>query len=205
MLDQRLRSTKEQLLGPLARACAGRVPATAVTAGSLVLCVAAGGLAWVGSPVLALISWLLGRTLDGLDGAIARADGSANDFGGYLDLLLDTVGYTAVPLGVAAAANDVTTWRIVAVLIGTFYVNTVSWLMLSALLEKRAAGAAARNERTSVTMPTGLVEGTETIVLFAIALAVPDIAGPVFVVMAIGVTVGVVQRALAARSLLAAA
>ena len=111
---------------------------------------------------ISLSCWLLGRLLDGLDGVVARAAGSATDAGGYADLLLDTVGYAVIPLGIAVAADDVATWQIVGVLLATFYVNSVSWLMLSALLEKRAAGSAARCEQTSITMPVALVEGTET-------------------------------------------
>ena len=53
-----------------------------------------------------------------------------------------------------------------------------------------------------VTMPTGLVEGTETIVLFTIALALPQRAGITFAVMAGGLAIGVAQRAVAARGLL---
>lgn len=202
MLDHRLRSTKERLLTPLAAPCAGRVPVAVVTMTGFAFCVSAGGLAWAGQPILALISWLIGRFLDGLDGVIARADGSASDLGGYVDFLLDTIGYAVVALGVAAAADDRAMWIIVAILIATFYVNSVSWLLLSSLLEKRAAGAASRAAPTSVTMPPGLVEGTETILLFAIALAFPAIAGAVFVAMSLGVAVSVAQRAIAARRLL---
>lgn len=202
MLDQPLRPLKDRVLGPVASRCAGRISPTTISylgAGTAVL---AGALAWNGLPLLATATWLFSRLLDGLDGAVARADGRSDDLGGYIDFLLDTVGYTVVPIGIALAANDTTTWTVVSLLIGSFYVNSVSWLLLSALLEKRGAGADSTAESTSVTMPTGLVEGAETIVAFAIALAFPAAAPTVFVVMSIGVVVGIIQRAMLARRLL---
>ncbi|WP_394941904.1 CDP-alcohol phosphatidyltransferase family protein [uncultured Ilumatobacter sp.] len=200
MLDLRLRSTKERLLAPVAARCPSFLSATAVSFVSLVCCVGAGAAAWRGAAILSVALWLLGRVLDGLDGAIARSRDSAGDFGGYVDLLFDTIGYTAVPLGIAFGVDQPGTWQIVAVLLGSFYVNSVSWLMLSALLEKR--GARAGGEQTSVTMPAGLIEGTETIVLFTLALALPQNADVAFTVMAAGVAIGVLQRVLAARRLL---
>ena len=167
-----------------------------------VLSLMAATAAWQVWPAAAVACWLAGRTFDGLDGAVARRNGTASDLGGYSDLLLDTVGYAAVPLGVASGTDDRTTWVVTAVLIATFYVNSVSWLMLSALLEKRANGTERRGEQTSVTMPVGLIEGAETIVIFTIALAIPSIAAWCFGVMAVGVTLSILQRAFAARTLL---
>lgn len=200
MLDLRLRSIKERLLAPISARCPSFLSASAVSFASLACSVGAGVAAWRGAVILSVVLWLAGRVLDGLDGAIARANGSASDFGGYVDLLFDTIGYAAVPLGIAFGVDQPGTWQIVAVLLGSFYVNSVSWLMLSALLEKR--GERASGEQTSVTMPTGLVEGTETIVLFTIALALPQRAGITFAVMAGGLAIGVAQRAVAARGLL---
>lgn len=67
-------------------------------------------------------------------------------------------------------------------------------MYLAALLEKRNAGAAARGELTSVTMPTGLVEGAETIVLYTIFLLFPGALVPIFVLMAGLVLITVGQR-----------
>ena len=74
-----------------------------------------------------------------------------------------------------------------AVLLATFYVNAVSWTYLSALLEKRSAGASRTGELTSIAMPPALVEGAETLVLFTLALLVPRDAPQVFAVMAVAV------------------
>lgn len=168
-----------------------------------VLCVGAGVLAWQQYAPTAVACWLLGRLLDGLDGPVARARGTASDVGGFADFVLDSVGYAAVPVGLAAGAADITGWAITSLLLATFYVNAVSLLMLSSILEKRAVGARQQGETTTVTMPPALIEGTETIAIFTVALAVPQWADAVFVAMAVAICVGIVQRSVAARNLLA--
>lgn len=203
MLDLHLRATKDRVLAPLAARLGTRVSPMVLSILGAVLCVGAGLVAWQQFPLISVVCWLSGRLLDGLDGLVARRRGTASDFGGIADFLLDTIGYAAVPVGLAAGAADVTSWTIVALLLATFYINSVSLLMLSAVLEKRAAGARQRGETTTVAMPSALIEGTETIILFTVALAVPQWANAVFVVMAIGVVIGIVQRTVVARRLLA--
>lgn len=193
---------KDRVLGPLASFLAGRVAPLTLSAMGLVLSIGAGICAWQSAPIPAVSCWLGGRLLDGLDGPVARAGGRDSDAGGYADLLFDTIGYAAVPLGVAAGAGDLRHWTIVAVLLATFYVNTVSLLLLSSIMEKRSNGRAQSGETTTVTLPPALIEGTETIVFFTLALAVPVWADTVFLVMAVGVGINVVQRTIAARRLL---
>lgn len=199
MLDLRLRPLKERLLERTAAVLARHVGADALTATALAITLGSAALAASGRPIAALAAWLAGRVLDGLDGPVARHRGTASDLGGYLDLVADTIGYAAVPIGVALGVDERSTWVAVAVLEGTFFVNTISWTYLSAVLEKRGAGAAASGELTSVTMPPALVEGTETIVLFGLFVAFPQWATELFALMAGLVAVNVVQRLAWAR------
>ena len=194
MLDARLRPVKERLLGPVTASIATVAPADAVTGVALAVTLASAALAWADRPSLALVAWLLGRLLDGMDGPIARHRGEASDWGGYLDIVADTVGYAAVPIGVALGIDRTSGWVTVAVLLGTFFVNTISWAFLAAVLEKRGAGASATGEMTTVTMPPALVEGTETIVLFSLFVALPALAPLIFALMAAMVSVNVLQR-----------
>jgi hypothetical protein len=60
-----------------------------------------------------------------------------------------------------------------ALLLAAFYVNSASWMYLSALLEKHGRGASERGEPTSVSMPSGVVEGGETIVFYSLMILVP--------------------------------
>jgi phosphatidylglycerophosphate synthase len=202
VLDLRLRTVKDRALGPIAGSLAGRVAPLTLSVIGMFLCVGAGVLAWQSAPAMAVFFWLAGRLLDGLDGPVARSSGRDSDIGGYADLLLDTIGYAAIPLGVAAGADDLRHWAIAAALLATFYVNTVSLLLLSSILEKRSHGQAQSGETTTVTLPPALIEGTETILFFTLALAIPAWADTVFVVMALGVATSVLQRAGAARRLL---
>lgn len=194
MLDQRLRHTKERLLGPLAAGVGRRASPLALSTVALVVTLAAAGAAWATWYVAALALWLVGRLLDGLDGVVARQQARASDLGGLLDVVFDTVGYAAVPLGIAAGLDERSAWIAVSVLLASFYVNAVTWTYLATVLEKRQAGATTRGELTSTTMPSGLVEGTETIVLFSLMLLLPDLAVALFWVMAAAVLVTAAGR-----------
>ena len=85
--------------------------------------------------------------LDGLDGTLARVPARQTDFGGYLDILLDFAVYTAVPTGLALGLGTAPALAACAVLVGSFFVNAASWMYLSAVLERRGAGPAARARR----------------------------------------------------------
>ncbi len=202
MLDATLRPVTERLLARFTRGPIGRVHPALLTLVSLIVALGAGLAASQRWWALAVLLWLASRVVDGIDGAVARARGTASDFGGLIDMVGDTVGYAAIPLGIAVGLDTHSAWVAVAVVLATFYVNAVSWTYLSALLEKRAQGAAARGAPTSVVMPRGLVEGTETIVFYTVALVWPSAAPTVFWVMAIAVAITVVERIWWARRIL---
>ena len=194
MLDQSLRGVKEQALRPIVGPIATVFPPIVLTALGLIVTLGAAAAAALGQPGPAVLGWLLGRVLDGLDGEVARHRGTSSDLGGYLDLVADTVGYAAIPLGVAIGADERATWMAAAVLLTTFYLNAVCWLTLAAVLEKRGAGSGATGERTTVTMPPSLIEGTETVIFFTAILAFPGAATALMWVMALLVTLTIVHR-----------
>jgi phosphatidylglycerophosphate synthase len=202
MLDGRLRPAKDRLLAPFVGGPIGHVPPLALSVASLVLALTAAAAAWQQLSVVAVATWLLSRLADGLDGAVARHAHRASDRGGLVDIVSDTVGYAAIPLGIAAGIDTRDAWITVAVLLASFYVNAVSWTYLAALLEKRSQGAMAAETATSTIMPRGLVEGTETIVFFTVALAWPSGATVVLGVMAAAVGVTIVERLWWARKVL---
>jgi phosphatidylserine synthase len=202
MLDAALRPAKDRALDPLVRGPIGRISPLALSIASLGAALAAATAAWQQLPALAVALWLISRVADGLDGAVARSRGTADDLGGLTDVVADTVGYAAIPIGVAAGLATTSGWVVVAVLLATFYVNAVSWTYTAAILEKRAHRS-TRDTVTSVVMPRGLVEGAETIVFFLIALAWPAGATAVLAVMAAAVAVTVVERLRWARGVVA--
>ncbi len=97
-------------------------------------------------------------------------------------------------LGRGVPPNAVTVLAACAALLGSFFVNAASWMYLSAVLERRGAGARARGELTTVTMPPGLIAGAETVVLYTLFLLVPSRLAELFALMAALVYATVVQR-----------
>ena len=194
MFDLLLRVLKDRLLEPLARLLGPRVAPDLVTVLAFVAGLGAGACAWRRAYGAALLLWALNRLLDGLDGTLARVHGRQTDFGGYLDILLDFAVYTAVPTGLALGRPEPGVLAACAVLLGSFFVNAASWMYLAAVLERRQAGAAARGELTTVTMPPGLVAGAETVVLYTLFLLFPSRLAALFAIMAALVAVNVVQR-----------
>ena len=199
MFDVLLRVLKDRLLEPLARLLGPRVAPNAVTVLALLVGLAAGAAAWRRAYGIALALWALNRLLDGLDGTLARVHGRQTDFGGYLDILLDFAVYTAVPTGLALGRPTLPVLAAGLALLGSFFVNAASWMYLSAVLERRGAGAAARGERTTVTMPPGLIAGAETVVLYTLFLVFPGRLAELFGVMAALVYATVGQRLVWAR------
>ncbi len=203
MLDGSLRPAKDRYLAPLTRGPLAAVPPLGLTLLSLGAAIGAAVAAWQGQAVGAVALWLFSRLADGFDGAVARHQATASDRGGLVDIVSDTVGYAVIPLGIAAGIDTRIAWVTVAVLLATFYVNAVSWTYLAALLEKQAAGAEATGASTSTIMPRGLVEGTETIAFFTVALAWSAGTVATLAVMAGAVTVTIVERLWWARKVLA--
>lgn len=205
MLDDILRPVKERLLTPVAIFVGCRIHPMAVTLSGFVVGLAAAWAAGLGANRTALTLWLANRVLDGFDGTLARVQSAQSDIGGYLDIVLDFVVYAALPfglvLGVPHAERPVLAVAAVGML-GSYYVNAASWMYLAAILERRGAGAATRGELTTITMPRGLVGGTETIALYTLFLVLPRMLLPLFALMTALVLASAIQRVVwAARHL----
>lgn len=195
MLDPLLRRAKDRMLAPPARAMGRLVHPNAVSLAGFAVgagCAWTAYQHWYGA---ALLLWLLNRVLDGLDGSIARAAGRQSDLGAYLDILLDFAVYALIPLALALGRpTEPGQLGALGALLASFYLNAASWMFLAALQEKRALGAARRGASTGVVMPTGLIEGTETILFFSLFLLFPEAQVPLFGVMALLVALTALQR-----------
>ncbi len=194
VLDPTLRKIKDLSLAMPARALAPVDPGS-LTAVGFGFGVGSAVLAWKGALIWALVFWLANRTLDGLDGAVARLHGKTSDLGGLLDLVADFAVYAAIPLALALRPGaDPALPAAVEVLLGVFYVNSVAWMVPSAILERRGRGVEERGEVTSVVIPEGLVSGGETILFYTLFFVFPDHLVLLILTMALLTAVTVVQR-----------
>ncbi|MCL4529095.1 MAG: CDP-alcohol phosphatidyltransferase family protein [Chloroflexi bacterium] len=170
MFDTSLRRFKDQIGMPLAKPM-NRISPMIISMFALVVGLLASYAAFKGQYPLAFGLWILNRVLDGLDGLIARLHGKQSDFGGYADILTDFIIYASLPIGLVAGAASETRYLALAFLLAAFYVNSASWMYLSTILEKRAAHGAGT--QTTITMPSGIIGGFETLVAYGIFLLCP--------------------------------
>ena len=128
---------------------------------------------------------------------MARLTGQQSDWGGYLDIVCDFAVYALLPLAIAWSLGTPGAFFAVAFLLVTFYVNAATWLYLSALLEKRTQTNSVtplRSAYTSIAIPSGLIEGTETIIFYSLFLLLPAYAPYLMVAMAFLVIITIFQR-----------
>ena len=197
MLDAAVRGRIGPRLEPVAAALDRRgVTPGAITAAGLLVGVAACVAAALGVWVAALVLWLVNRSLDGLDGTLARRRG-ATDLGGMLDFLADFVVYGGFVVGVAIAEPGA---RVACcVLLAAYLLNNVALLSFAALVEKRRL---TFGDERSLRFTAGLTEGTETILAYCAFCVLPAHAATIAWVFAAMVMITVAQRvALARRTL----
>lgn len=202
VLDERLRPLKDAAFEPVARLLNRRVHPHWISLAGVVPGVAAAVFCGQRAYGAGLACWVVNRLFDGLDGVVSRMEGRQSDFGGYLDIVLDYVAYAAIPIGLVVGSGSVEAYRAGVVLLGSFLVNAASWMYLAAVLERRNLGAVTTGERTTITMPSGLIGGTETIVFYTLFILFPGRLVPLFGTMAALVLITIVQRAAAAARVL---
>ncbi|MBX9729043.1 MAG: CDP-alcohol phosphatidyltransferase family protein [Sphingopyxis sp.] len=202
MFDAKLRPLIDPPLNAAGRRMAAwGISADAVTLTGMMLGLAAGAALAYGQFALALALIIANRLLDGLDGAVARANG-LTDFGGYLDIVADFIFYVSVPLGFALA--DPANALPAAVLLASFTLTGISFLAFATLAAKRGIETAAHG-RKSFFYNTGLAEGAETIAVFIAMCLWPGWFAAIAYGYAALCLLTVVQRSLVARALFTSA
>lgn len=171
MLDGFVRRLLDPPLDRLGRVLArAKVPADLLTFLALLTGLAAAAAIVAGSDGAALALLLASRTLDGLDGATARAS-RRTDRGGFIDIVFDFIFYGVVPLAFALRDPDANALP-ATVLLFSFYVNGSSFLAFAAVAAKRGLESRVRGVK-SIYFTAGLAEGTETILVFLAMCAFP--------------------------------
>lgn len=111
----------------------------------------------------ALIAILLNRLADGLDGAVARRT-QLTDAGGYIDIVLDFIFYSAVVFGFLLASQGQNAVA-AGVLLVTFMGTGSTFLAFASVAGKRGVENPAYPNK-SLHYMGGLTEGFETILAF---------------------------------------
>lgn len=119
---------------------------------------------------LALLFILLNRFMDGLDGAVARLK-QPTDLGGYLDITLDFIFYSAVVFGFALADSN-NNATAAAFLIFSFMGTGSSFLAFAIMAEKREIRTLDYGSK-SLFYIGGLAEGAETIGFYILVCLFP--------------------------------
>ncbi|MBD5770045.1 CDP-alcohol phosphatidyltransferase family protein [Marinomonas colpomeniae] len=119
---------------------------------------------------LAVIFIIINRLMDGLDGAVARVQGPT-DLGGYLDITLDFIFYSAVIFGFALA-NPADNALAASFVIFSFMGTGSSFLAFAIMAEKRNIKSLDYGGK-SLYFIGGLAEGAETIAFLILICLVP--------------------------------
>ncbi|ETI58731.1 CDP-alcohol phosphatidyltransferase family protein [Marinomonas profundimaris] len=125
---------------------------------------------YFGNTVLALVFIVINRVLDGLDGAVARVQGPT-DLGGYLDITLDFIFYSAVIFGFALM-NPIENALAASFLIFSFMGTGSSFLAFAIMAEKRKIERLEYGNK-SLYFLGGLAEGAETIAFLVLICLLP--------------------------------
>jgi CDP-diacylglycerol--glycerol-3-phosphate 3-phosphatidyltransferase len=168
--------------------------ANALTLIGLGLNVGAAAIVGAGWLTAGGIVFLVASAFDTLDGAVARASGTASSFGAFLDSLTDRYAEAVifVPLLLVFASQQQPLLQVActAALVGSLLVSY----------------ARARAEGLGVDCEIGLLQRPERVILLGAGLIVPDLLlTPVIIILAVGTNLTVLQRALHVRRLLAGA
>ena len=199
MFDAAVRRLMPPVLTPVARllARAGVTPNAVSLIGGL-LGVGAGLLVARGFVWSGVIVWLVSRTVDGVDGILARESQQSSAFGGYLDITVDMAAYSAMLLGFAAIHAE-GGWVWPAILVGYLLVTTTT-LALSSALEHLNAKV-PDNDR-SIQFTPGFAEAGETTLAYLLFALFPAVVTPIAWLWAGVCYATVIQRTLLARRLL---
>ena len=171
MLDRwTLRWTEPPLRFSARRLAKANITPTQVTAVGFFIGLAAVPALWHRLYWVALVFIAINRICDGLDGALARLS-KPTDAGGFLDIVLDFIFYSAVVWGFALADPERNAMP-AATLIFSFVGTGVSFLAFAVMAAKRNIGSIVYPQK-SLYYLGGITEGTETILLLLLFCLLP--------------------------------
>ena len=170
MFDARIRPVVDHLLiWPASLLVRFGITANMVTWAGFALGMAAALAIVFGWFTAAFALIIVNRICDGLDGAVARAT-RPTDAGGFLDITLDFIFYSAIPF--AFAVHDPSHALAAAFLVFSFVGTGSSFLAFAIIAQKRGISTDLRGKKSFFYLG-GLTEGTETIIFLLVASLFP--------------------------------
>ena len=138
--------------------------------------------------ILGLLFFILSRFFDGLDGAVAKKIGQTN-FGGFLDIVLDFITYSLIPLGfiIANQSNSLAG----SILLVSFFGTASSFLAFAIIFHK--SNDQNINEKTFYHLE-GLVGGSETIIFLSFMFLFPNYFNLIAIFFSIICVVATIER-----------
>ena len=181
MIDKQIRQIIDRPLMGLAR-LADKMgwQADHITYGGFAIGLGAGIAIIAGAWLFAFFLILLSRFCDGLDGSVARLKG-ATDKGAFLDIALDFLFYSWIPL--CFAIHDPANALAASFLIFSFIGTGTSFLSYAAIAEKRGIDPSYKGKKGLYYLG-GITEGTETILFLLACCLWPHYFVPLAVIFA---------------------
>lgn len=189
MLDSKIRGLWDQVMRPVGRAL-GRTPLTPNTVTILGVLIQIGVAALIvqGRLTTAGLVAVAAALFDALDGALAKARGSATKFGAFLDSTIDRLSDALLFAPVAwlygvdpVAAQHDQPWVAAVALVALISSFLVSYVK-------------ARAEGIGIECNVGIAERAERLILLILALVFNDLLPAVLVLLALLSLITVVQR-----------
>ena len=171
MLDRRINTIIHPIMNGLANHIPRQFTANTITLAGFAIGMIVVPLLWLKLYFAALAVILVNRFFDGMDGAVARKNGTTN-LGGYLDITCDFIFYSVVIMGFALA-DPGNNGLAAAFLIFSFIGTGSSFLAFAAAAEKQGISSNDHGLKAFYYLG-GLTEGTETILFFVIICLYPE-------------------------------
>ncbi|MCZ8206369.1 CDP-alcohol phosphatidyltransferase family protein [Gemmatimonas sp.] len=163
----------------------------------LLLALVATALVARGALMPGVVAWLVSRVADGYDGLLARYANTNSLFGGYLDLTLDMLAYSAMA---CAFAYVMPADRLLWLFVLTGYVLAVTTTLALSSLAERANRQIGGNR--SIQFTAGLAEAGETTIVYVLLALMPSLSRWILMVWVGLLIATTVQRTLLARRIL---
>lgn len=138
--------------------------------------------------IFGLLVFLIGRSMDGIDGIIAN-NTSKTDFGGFLDIVCDLISYSIIPLAFILTNSSNAIFG--SILLASFFGTSSTFLAIAIFESKRKF---VLNSDKSFYHVGGIVGSTQTIVFLSLMFVFPKYFNEIALIFSILCMAGTLER-----------